>query len=51
MPRLLLSDEHCSKLEKILLQQAIYNRRHLRLTVEGMRAPLATRVKRQQTLI
>jgi len=36
MPRLLLSDGHCSKLEKILLQHAIYNKRHLRMTVEGM---------------
>ena len=36
MPRLLLSDEHGSKLEKILLQHAIYNKRHLRMTVEGM---------------
>lgn len=36
MPRLLLSDEHWSKLEKILLQHGVYNKRHLRLTVEGM---------------
>ncbi len=36
MPRLLLSDERWSKLEKILLQQAIYNKRDLRMTVEGM---------------
>ena len=36
MPRLLLSDEHCSKLRKILLYKAIYNKRDLRMTVEGM---------------
>lgn len=36
MPRLLLSDEHWSKLKGILLQEKIYNKRHLRLMVEGM---------------
>ncbi len=35
MPRLMLSDEFWSKLEKILLQEAIYNKRNLRMTVEG----------------
>ena len=36
MPRLMLSDEFWSKLEKILLQESIYNKRNLRMTVEGM---------------
>jgi transposase len=36
MSRLMLSDEFWSKLEKILLQEAIYNKRNLRMTVEGM---------------
>jgi hypothetical protein len=36
MPRLLLSDEHWSKLREILLHMAIYNKRDLRMTVEGM---------------
>jgi len=36
MPRLLLSDEHWSKLEPILLQNAIYHKRTLRMMVEGM---------------
>lgn len=36
MPRLLLSDEHWSKLRKILRQMAIYDKPDLRLTVEGM---------------
>jgi transposase len=36
MPRLMLSDELWSKLEKILLQQAIYNKPDLRMNVEGM---------------
>ncbi len=36
MPRLMLNDEFWSKLEKILLQEAIYNKRNLRMTVEGM---------------
>ncbi len=35
MPRLMFSDELWSKLEKILLQEAIYNKRNLRMTVEG----------------
>jgi transposase len=36
MPRLLLSDEHWSKLHKILLQKAIYDKPDLRMTVEAM---------------
>jgi hypothetical protein len=36
MPRLMLTDEFWPKLEKILLQEAIYNKRHLRMTVEGV---------------
>ena len=36
MPRLMLSDELWSKLEKILLQESIYNKRDLRMTIEGM---------------
>jgi len=32
----MLSDEFWSKLEKILLQEAIYNKRNLHMTVEGM---------------
>lgn len=32
----MLSDEFWSKLEKILLQEAIYNKRDLRMTAEGM---------------
>ena len=36
MPRLMLSDELWSKLEKILLQEAVYNKRSLRMTVEGV---------------
>lgn len=36
MPRLLLSEEHWSKLREILLHKAIYNKRDLRMTVEGM---------------
>jgi hypothetical protein len=31
-----LSDEFRSKLEKILLQEAIYNKRNLRMAAEGM---------------
>jgi hypothetical protein len=38
MPRLMLSGECWSMLEKILLQEAIYNKRNLRMTVEGMLA-------------
>jgi len=34
--RLLLSDEHGSKLREILLHKAIYNTRALGMTVEGM---------------
>lgn len=36
MPRLMLSDEHWSKLLEILLHMAIYNKRDLRMTVEAM---------------
>ncbi|PTQ76169.1 putative transposase of IS4/5 family DUF4096, partial [Nitrosospira multiformis] len=36
MPRLLLSDEHWSKLHKILLQKTIYDKPDLRMTVETM---------------
>lgn len=36
MPRLMLNDEFWSKLKKILLQESIYNKRNLRLTVEGI---------------
>jgi hypothetical protein len=36
MPRVMLSDELWSKLEKTLFQQAIYHKPDLRLTVEGM---------------
>jgi transposase len=36
MPRLLLSDERWSKLREILLHNAVYNKRDLRMTVEGM---------------
>lgn len=36
MPRLMLSDEHWSKLREILLHMVIYNKRDLRMTVEGM---------------
>ncbi len=36
MPRLLLTDEFWSKLEKILLDEQIYRKRNLRLRVEGM---------------
>ncbi len=36
MPRLLLSDELWSKLRTILLHKTIYNKRDLRMTVEGM---------------
>ncbi len=36
MPRLLLTDEFWSKLEKILLDERIYRKRNLRLMVEGM---------------
>ncbi|MFO7578750.1 MAG: transposase, partial [Nitrosomonas halophila] len=36
MPRLMLNDEFWSKLKKIQLQESIYNKRNLRLTVEGI---------------
>ncbi|SDI10045.1 transposase, partial [Nitrosomonas sp. Nm132] len=36
MPRLMLTDEFWPKLEKILLQEAIYNKRNLCMTVEGV---------------
>lgn len=36
MPRLLLTDEFWSKLEKILLDEQIYRKQNLRLMVEGM---------------
>ena len=36
MPRLMLNDELWSKLQTILLHKAIYNKRNLRMTVEGM---------------
>lgn len=36
MPRLLLSNEHWSKLREILRHKTIYNKRDLRMTVEGM---------------
>ena len=36
MPRLLLSDEHWSKLKPIMLEVGVYNKDELRLTVEGM---------------
>ena len=36
MLRLMLNDEFWSKLEKILLQEAIYNKQNLRMTVESM---------------
>jgi transposase len=32
----MLSDEHWSKLREILLHKTIYNKRDLRMTVEGM---------------
>jgi hypothetical protein len=35
MPRLLLNDELWSKLRKSFLQERIYNKRDLRLMVEG----------------
>ncbi|SDY54681.1 Putative transposase of IS4/5 family [Nitrosomonas sp. Nm58] len=36
MPRLMLTDEFWPKLEKILLQEAIYDKRDLRMTVEDV---------------
>lgn len=35
MPRFMLSDEHWSKLQRILLHKTIYNKRNLRMTVEA----------------
>mgnify|MGYP001156532641 CR=1 FL=1 len=35
MPRLMLGNEFRLKLEKILFKEAIYNKRNLRMTVEG----------------
>lgn len=40
MPHLMLTDEFWSKLENILLQEAIYNKRNLRMTVEGAQETL-----------
>jgi transposase len=36
MPRFMLSDEHWSKLKVTMLQEKIYNKRDLRMTVESM---------------
>ena len=36
MPRLMLTDEHWSKLKPIMLQMGIYDKRELRTTVEGI---------------
>jgi transposase len=36
MPRLMLNDEHWPKLKRILLQHEVYNKPHLRLSVEAM---------------
>ena len=36
MPRLMLTDEHWSKLKPILLEMGIYDKRELRTTVEGI---------------
>lgn len=36
MPRLMLSDELWSKLKGMMLQESIYNKRDLRMVVEGM---------------
>jgi hypothetical protein len=35
----MFNDEFWSNLEKILLQEAIYNKRNLRMTVEGIQGP------------
>jgi transposase len=43
MPRLLLSDEHWSKLREILLYKTIYNKRDLRMAAEGMLHRMRTR--------
>lgn len=42
MPRLMLSDEHWSKLKGMMLQENIYNKRDLRIVVEGMLNRLRT---------
>jgi IS5 family transposase len=42
MSRLLLSDEHWSKLRKILLHKTIYNKRDLRMTVERLLCRMCT---------
>ncbi|SFM19246.1 transposase [Nitrosomonas communis] len=36
MPQWMFNDEFWSKLEKILLQEAMDNKRNLRMTVEGI---------------
>ena len=36
MPRTMLTDEHWAKLRPIFLQQGIYDKRHLRQTIEGI---------------
>lgn len=38
----MLSDEHCSKLREILRHKTIYNKRILRMTVEGMLCRMST---------
>ena len=35
MPRLVLSDEHWSKLRPVMLQMGIYDKRELRTTLGG----------------
>ncbi|MGY2292515.1 hypothetical protein ACW9H6_22415 [Pseudomonas sp. SDO528_S397] len=40
MPRLMLGDEHWSKLLEILLHKAIYKKRDLRMTVHAHGMPL-----------
>lgn len=42
MPRLMLTDEHWSKLSLIMLNNGIYDKRSLRLTVEGILHRLRT---------
>ena len=36
MPRPMLSDKHWSKLKPIMLENGVYDKRGLRLTVEGI---------------
>jgi transposase len=36
MPRLMLTDEHWSKLETMMLEASIYGKPNLRMTVEGI---------------